>query len=521
MKKVALILTLAMILIAIVAATAFADTGSITINQPSSDSVSNAGQTFNAYKVFDVTYSGTAYSYTVATKFSDFFSAAPFTGKTDSEIAAIIAGYDADAMSAFAKDLMDYVDTNSIAADGMGTGLPRSTPPADATTITGLDLGYYLVTGKVVADGPVTVVTACSLTTTNPTASITPKADAPTIDKEVSNHNFPAPGWKNWTDINIGDTADFRLTSKVPDMIGYESYTYTVHDIMSAGLTFGAADAANVKVYIDDMDTPIAAASHYTLNTSPTDGHTFDIVFDPTYFVGLTAGTDILITYSATLNASAVIGTGSPANTNKVHLTYSNNPYTDDTGTTPDITVTVYTFEMDIFKYTDSPAANTPLAGAKFTLCTDAAGTQPIEFIQTAAGTSILPLKLRRALTAETGTITEFLSPASGNINLLGLDAGTYYLVETAPPDGYNSVDPIEVEIALSNNTSGAFTVSVIAPLTRVVTPTAIVYVKNSTGAELPTTGGVGRTIFLITGLTLMVLAGGALILRKKLASNK
>lgn len=474
--------------------------GSITIAQPKSTAVSNAGQTFNVYRVFDTTVDTgyTSYSYKVNANFAGFFSEPAGTAISSSAFDDIIESK--GGIDGFAEALMDYVDIHHIPADGTGSGT------ADTLTVIGdLPLGYYLVTGSVRSNdaNATTITAACSLTTTNPTVTIYPKADVPTITKEVWNHN--TSGWEDWTDVNIGADVDFKLTSMVPEnLVGYEHYLYAVHDKMSAGLTFDAASVA-VKIGGSNVD-----AGNYTVIYPATDGDAFDIVFKSDYFVGLINGTakgdEILVTYSATLNSGAVIGYN--GNPNEVQLEYSNNPYDTGDGTpagssgktnrTPWHKVVVYTYELNVFKYAGALTLANGLADAGFELRAYAAGAAT-----TFTGSDGEYTK------DPVGTVTTLTSPTSGKINLKGLDAGTYYLVETVVPEGYNGLDSAVTIVITHNNpntVTGNFTVGQYQTVEGEYEALAVL---NQSGTMFPGTGGIGRAIFMVVGGLLMA---GALV---------
>jgi len=495
-----------------------AGTASITINKPANLSID--GQTFSAYKIFDVTSAGTNYSYTLATKF------AGFTDPHD-DLTALAADPDSAAKTAavmaIAADLWAYISATPVAADGSATA---AGPDAASVTISGLDNGYYLVFGSgETADGTV-VYGVANLTTTTSTVTITPKMDAPTLTKEVWDHNLKsgAGDWSDWTDINMGTDAQFRLTSAVPVMTGYKSYTFTVHDTMSAGLTL---DESSFTVTVGGH----SAAGDYTLNTAktgtaPTDGCTFEIVFKPDVFVTYTAGDAILITYSAELNGSEDTVIGNPGNPNTVHLQYSNAPYTTtasnggDTETTTPVTVIVYTFDINFYKYTGDLNADgtggTGLANAEFNLKSDATGNL-VQLIDLGSGN----YRLATSTDDSNDVTTTLVSPAGGRFHVDGLDAGTYQLTETKAPAGYNAIAGWITGIKIVRDSADTA-----VPGGYYVTfnnvKTQSVNVQNNSGKEFPETGGIGTAIFYIAGAALTALLAVLFIVsRRKNVLNK
>ena len=487
MKRSKWIISLALSLILLLGAAppVAGGSGSIVIRQPGY--LSLEGQIFHAYKIFDVTFSGEHYSYTIADGFSGF--AAYPTYETQS-LLEYIEGLSSDSpeLDRLAANLWDYIHNLGLAPAGSATATN-----VDEVTISGLALGYYLVYGTALTEHGEILVAACSLTTTNEVANILLKVDAPFIEKMV--YDDASGNYQKEADVNIGDTVYFRLTSAVPAMTGYTAYTYTVHDTMSAGLSF---NQNSVLVTVGG-----AAFTDYDLILSPADGHTFDIIFDPAVFVGLAAGDAIEITYSAILNGAAVIG--SPGNFNRVYLEYGTNPYTGGTGVTPDDSVEVYTFGIEIYKYTGGEIPGTPLADAAFELRRGSEYGEPVGF------SLLAPIgEYDNAIYTHmpTGGDTELISPPSGRISLLGLAADIYYLVETLPPAGFNRVLPIEVVI--TREAGGAYAIAADGDITNTVN------VRNVSGIQFPETGGIGRVIFYTVGLSLMGGAAVALISRRK-----
>jgi fimbrial isopeptide formation D2 family protein/LPXTG-motif cell wall-anchored protein len=537
-KLLAAALTLAMVFtLTLPAFAAGSGSGSITISKPAGNAVSIAGQTFKVYRIFDLTMSDTehpetsAYSYTTADNFEDFetFYSGELGGKTlPAYVAAFDETDDAEDLKAFATAVWAWIYNSGGSANAPPDGSVTVPSDTEEVTIDNLDLGYYLVYGA--GTNAVYSQTAVSLTSADPNAEITLKTDAPTLDKDVSDDTNGDFG--DYTDLNIGDTAYFKLTTAVPDMNGYTDYTFTIHDTLSAGLTFngttgsGAGVGEGVKVTLNGEDDYV----NYTLDVT---GQVITIDFTglPDNFDDYDVGAEIVITYSATLNADAEIqelGGSGDDNTNTVYLEYSNNPYAETTGKTiPDI-VKVYTFKFDIFKYyltdeDDKEANRTELAGAEFEL-----------HIDTAEGTAVNFFfdddTYRPAFGTDTPTTYKLISDTNGKIMIEGLDSGTYYLVETKAPHGYNPLTgPIKVEIApdIDDGPSVGYVIKV-GDAGDTVTdedeadpqPSTTVRVLNNTGIELPESGGIGRTIFTVVGLLLMFGACVVLIARRKTAER-
>ena len=450
------------------------------------------GETFSAYKVFDLTYAGEAYTYTVAAEFQPFFAVAHSSiglggGLTNPQIAEFIENNrgDTNLLMQFTALLFEFIKDNHIA--------PKKSVTASSNanvTIPLTELGYYLVTASAALDGTDTsVVAACSLTTTDPNAEVIPKIEFPTVSKEVNGSTE--------TSASIGDTVNFKVSSKLPSqMLGYTEYVFRLVDTLSEGLTFN--DDVVVKVGTKTLNEP----DDYYVYTAPLNDDLILYVFlDEIKTLGY-KGETVVITYSATINEDAIVG--DTGNNNKAYIQFSNDPYSDSTGLTVTEKVPTYTYKIDVNKFT---GADTPLASAEFELRAGSPTGNALRFKGPANvdGTSVYKLML----SSNSSTPATIITPESGRITLEGLGAGTYYLTETKAPDGYNLLEePIKVVITAGND--GDFTV------TYDDVKTGLVEVQNNTGTPFPATGGIGRTIFTISGSILMAGALAALYFRRK-----
>lgn len=348
-----------------------------------------------------------------------------------------------------------------------------------------LDLGYYLVDSS--------VGSLCVLNTTNPDLTIAEKNGVPSVEKGVS--NIQNGTYESTNNASIGDTVYFQTT--ITAQPGAQNYV--LHDKMTKGLTL-----KNDSIVVKKGESPVAT-SDYTLKTSGfIDGCTFEIVFVQTFCDGLQKDEKITVTYSATLNANAVIGNDANTNTNKTLLSYG------DSQKTTEVTTNTKTFKMDVFKYTENRNDKTKkdgLADAVFTL-KKVGKTNTINFVKETPD-EINGDIYRVAKTGETGTVTTITSPDSGKFTIKGLSAGTYKLEETKQPAGYNKLSgPVTVVIDMD----GKVTVG--------GTEVTQVDVENKTGTVLPSTGGMGTTmIYLIGGV--LVLGSGVVLATKRRVKNK
>ena len=557
----AIVMTLAMVMSLGIGLTASAvgETADIVINVPMSSSLTLTGMPFAAYRIFDVEIStNTAgeiegYVYKLNPAYSGFLATYSSTyGSTASDFIDFIekAGTDSDELNQLTLDLIEFIDTNTIAPNAIATGAAKS------VTFPSVLYGYYLVTG----DGKeaksmhiLITVPGEDMDGMPANATKTIKADAPTIDKEVWFHNTgdpngnPAPttpGWQDWTDVSIGDNVYFKHESKVPNMFGYDRYWFIVHDSMSPGLTLDETSFAitvggitlSGKVTDDREDVSTFGLYNYIVVVDSAEypgyggGYTgatnFAIYFDPDVFIDFTIGDDIIITYNATLNDDAVIGLD--GNPNIVYLEYSNNPhetgngdYNDepgDTGKTTEDEVWVYTFDFEIYKYTGVlDGSEKALPGAEFELRTsESIAATAITFIELNVGSATVPAQYRVAteeeITENVGITKTLITPEFGKIHIDGLDAGKYYLIETESPTGYNKLEGAVVVDIIFDHSTPEYTVK------QDGTATDSVNVENNTGTIFPDTGGIGRTIFIFVGLTLMVGAIVTLTVRRKVA---
>ena len=474
MKRIScLLLALALMMALSVTAFAEGETGSITIN----DAV--VGQTYTIYQILDLesyNTSANAYAYKATTAWNTFINSDAIKGTyVEVDNQGYVTWKDGADAAAFAKAAQKYAKDNSIANQGAVT--------ATTTTVsfTGLDLGYYLVDS--------TLGTLCSLNTTKPDVVMEEKNEVPANVKTVEEDSTGNYGEKN--DADIGQTVNFKST--ITAQAGAENYVF--HDTMSAGLTYTGVTGITLNGTTVD-------ASNYTVTAPAADGDTFDVTFTQAFCDTLKANDQIVVSYTATLNENAVIaGEGNP-NTSKISYGDSSN-----TKYTPDSQTKTYTWDVDVFKYTMDGETEKALAGATFTLSKNAEGANPIALVS--EGNNVY----RVAKTGETGTVTEITTDATGKFTIKGLDADTYYLTETAAPAGYNKLaGPITIVIGENGVVNGT---------TEAPQGVDEVKVLNQAGAELPSTGGIGTTIFYVLGSVLLVGAAVLLITKKRMSAEK
>lgn len=487
MKKLASLL-LALVMVFAVGTTAFAaqegekDGGSITIDN------AVVGQTYSVYQILYLeSYDAAtnAYSYKANSAWETWLKTQTSYVSIDAQGYVTWVATGDSATAEFAKLAQAYAKQQSMTSDPTAV-----TATSTTVSFTGLKLGYYLVDS--------TLGTLCSLDTTNPSVTIKEKNAEVTNVKEVEEDSTGDYGSVN--DADIGQTVNFKSTITLPK--GSENVVF--HDEMSQGLSL---NANSIKVYTDaNMTTELTAGNYTVTTTGLSDGCTFEVSFDKTYLDGLTADTTtVYVKYSATVNDQAVVGnTGNP---NKSKVSYGE---TGHTKTTPDSTTTTYTWSFDVLKYANGDK-NKVLKDAQFVLLSkDKTKVATIvngkltgwETVPAADNDGNITWPANATLTTDT----------NGKITIAGLDADTYYLHEIEAPAGYNKLaNDVEVKIEPTKSTDGES--MTLTPVTAKV--------ENKSGTELPSTGGMGTTIFYVVGSILLIGAAILLITKKRMSAEK
>lgn len=490
------------------------------------------GKTVNAYKMFSATVGGEgankAVSYTLTDTWKPFFmdsTASGLNGATDAnvndkanEYVSELAG---DNLVAFATKASNWAQTQAknITADKTATVSAGATNGNYTATFTGLDYGYYVVAvpGATLANTSGQYATLVSVDSTNVNANI--KGSLPTVDKKVQVNGNGA----DTADAKIGDTLTFTLTSTIPDMSAYDTYTFNFKDTLSKGLTYG--DITSVTV--EGVDAPLVKDTDYTVTTTPAAAGNTLLTVGMTDFKNkqqTNAGKKITVTYTATLNENAVVG--GAGNVNSATIQYSNDPSSTGTGESEPDKVRVFTYGFTVDKYTGDNYndAATRLAGAEFTL-TAKGDTSAIKFVQVNAGSATEDAVYRVAKAGETaGTTTTITTPANGKVVFQGLKNGEYTLTETKAPAGYNKLaSAIGVKVNGSND--GTDTTNATVSITYnndnndttydQTASNGVIPVQNKSGAILPGTGGMGTIAFTVIGV-LVIALGVAWTLKRK-----
>lgn len=533
MKKL-LSLVLAMMLVLAMGSTAMAapedeanaGTGKITIDNaiPSteaSEGVEAKTVTYTIYEMFKLeSYDSAtnAYLYTVKEDWKDFVAengtGSAYVGVNDDGYVVwknTDTGNNTDVTKAFAAAAAQYIEDKGL------SGITQKAPvgPADGTVsveFTELELGYYLVGS--------TSGVLCSLDTTNPDVVIKDKNEKPVIEKEIKQPT-----------VSIGEKVDYEIRVSVA------SYPakYVVHDKMNAGLSFGVAEDGTVLGEVTGItvlpqgaaegETGTAATEgiDYTVKTEGlTDGCDFEVIFSDDFCNSLVQGSTILVKYTATVNENATLVVEADKDNplkNEAHLQYGPN---GEFTTTPD-EATPKIFDLEINKI--DGRNRKALAGAEFSLSrVDTPATEGVD--ETTVGVTFeKPEGETYYQVTGTGEATILAVDENGKLELKGLAAGTYYLTETKAPDGYNILkEPVKIVIdedgnvkvsSKTLNDDGTYGDEAMSDVT------GAVIVENNTGVELPSTGGIGTTIFYVLGGILVVGAGILLVVKKRMSSEK
>ena len=464
-KLFRVLLALAMTLALAVPAFA-AETGSITITNPQEN------HTYTAYKIFDVTYSGENYSYTISDTDPAFSTVKAYADVAANGLnltaVADTGKYNVSSSAGFsAASFAQYLKTK---VGSLGTGTDFTT---DGNTVkaSGLALGYYFVSS--------TSGTVCELATAKD-IQIRDKNEVPEIKKDVDDNDRT---------VEIGQKLTYTITGKVPSTKGYDEFTYQVTDTMTEGLTFNK----DVTVTIGGVDVTSAA-------TITNNGNGFVASVNMMHYQDQ-IDAPVVITYTATVNEKAI---QSDKETNTATLKYSNDPANKDSFKESSVEVNVFSFNIVINKYAKGNE-NTKLEGAKFVL-----KNAENKYYKYDAATKAV------TWVDDKSAATEVSTDANGAARFDGLQAGTYSLEETVAPAGYNQLTK-DITIVLDKNGSATIDGAASAPGADHSLTTGV---ANSTGTLLPETGGAGIVTFVALGALAVICSGVFLVTNKRMSKE-
>ena len=532
MKKTIQKLMAALLVVAMVCAMAipaFADTENIIDHHSFS-----AFQIFKGYVDSDNKISNVEWGKNI-TKPTDFLEKLnadstigdKFNGATTvQDVLAVISKWSNsdDNSIAFARFVCHYLYSGDV---DQGVSIPSS---GDVVQIPTDGAGYYLivdVTDFSNGDSYVAYNSFLLNVTKAPlNLPITPKAEKPSVKKEVYDNQDGTSnnaGFGSSADHAINEPFQFKLTATLPASTYkaydyYDKYTVTFHDTLSEGITFDRWDT--VVINNGGADIPIPAKNYHSDASNQDLTLSIENVKTCAANLDLNKGATITVTYTAHLNDKAHVntagGTTTTDNKNSVYLTYSNNPRINTSvGQTPESEVYVFTYQLNNTKYKNSVADENKLEGAGFRLYSDAAcnDAQEIKLKQNEDGT------YSRDFSTE-GKGVEMKSADDGTFNVKGLDAGTYYLKETTTPTGFNTC-PVTTVVIKANHTENNVDLTGSTINGEDVGASGLsTTIVNKQGTTLPSTGGMGTTLFYVIGGGLMV-AAIVLLVTKKRMENK
>ena len=496
MKKI-MALMLAAIMMMAMSVTAFAAEGAtgtrtLTVNANGGQDLN--GQTINLYKLFDVTESGEGqnknYAYTVNETYKKTLATVLNIAETskDEDFAATVTKLGSDN----ATEVQNFANTfTTKALEGKLEATTSSGKIKEENktsyTFNNLAAGYYLVYvtgGKEIQSSLVTVDA-----TTN---TVNLKTEAPSITKTADKET-----------AEIGQIVTYTVTGTIPDTTGYSKYVYKIHDELTKGLDFvndengtaleAGAKTVNVKVAFKAAGVTDASTAPTTATLETANNRKMSLDLSEWVRANQTnKGKEFTVIYYAKVNKAAEV-----TNNNKASLEYGNNP-SDTTTTTPSEAKT-NTYPLDINKI--KKGSEEKLAGAKFRLYSSEADAKAND---ESKAIKVSPVVAGSYVVDPTSSTTEFesvndITGAGYNLRVNGLAEGTYYLVETQAPEGFNKLtDPIKVTITKDSDTNWNVKKNDIAEDDKIID------VENSTGSLLPSTGGRGAIVFAVIAALLV-----------------
>lgn len=456
--------------------------GTITINS------AREGQDYTIYRMLKLeSFSVPNYSYKAEDKWGNFVTTVTTNDGKNYFKVDNVNGYvewnsevaDTDANKAeLAKKALEYAKNS----DNGVTTLKEYTKTADATgkvTYSNLPLGYYLVDSSMGA--------LCGLTTTNKDAEITEKNGVPSVEKQIDIGENGTENLVKKNSVDLGETVIFKTTIDVAK----GANNYILHDKMDSHLNFIQIAEVN-----DDKGRSYAENRDYTVEKNSEDNCTFELKFTESFYTTKADDTSkIFIYYLAKVKEDAPIKVAMKNNT---WLTYGDKNTSSNKAETE-----TYTYGIPVFKHTGTGENKQALAGAEFKLYTDSQcndDNKALKFKKNASGV------YRYDAASTNATLT---SLDTGMINIEGIKEGTYYLKETAAPKGYNLLKDAKMIVI---DKDGKITMD--------GTEVTQVDVQNNAGTILPSTGGIGTTIFYIAGAFLVLISGVVLIAKKRTDSK-
>lgn len=443
----------------------------------------------------------------------------------------------------------EIITTQKATAASANPGETKGT-----TTFASLTPGYYLVYPEMGGTGTNnrnTDAMLINIPTNELNATWNIKSTYPTVEKKVDDGNTATgDGNADNGSAQVGDVVTFTLTSAVPDMSDFTTYVFQFTDKLPEGLTLvnkndNTAITQNTDFTVDDITLTINGNTVKAENVTVTlaDGSDTDVgkkiltvkindlkAENLLESESVVAGQQIVLTYKAMINENAV--TTNPV-TNEASVQYSNNPSEETLGTSTPDESTVYTYEIDVHKWsTENGGDSAYLKDAIFALSKESnLGTLSISEAEGDTNGKVVNDNgdsVESSLIGLTGsgntymidpesTVYTFTTNGSAAIKVQGLEVGTYYLYEVNVPSGYNKLkEPVKIEITLQDGdySKPVYKVTINGETTTGTSGDSTIKVENKKGIELPETGSIGTIGLTVAGVAIVLL--GVFAPRKK-----
>ena len=500
-----------------------ATTGVLTITSQSAEFENKA---VSVWKMFDATVGANdAVGYQLVKEWEPFFKSANLDGfqgdnlrgaelsQKAYEYVGRLGVKDSEQVVAFAKKAAAWAKDakNNVAATKTAIARPNQDSTKYEAKFEGLSYGYYVVSPQDGSTGNNKRGTAAMLVNVKQAKTEAQlKSEYPTVDKTVADDDQ-----NGGSDAQIGDKLKFTLTSKVPDLGEYEYFNFRFVDTLSKGLTL---DESSIVVKIGEKTLTLSndnlATGQYTVKTEevaePQGATKLTITLKDLVklakensFTDIAAGDAITVTYSAALNKDAAVGTDPDANnTNSAKVEWGTKSESDYDSSSKEDKTHTYAFDFKIKKIDDTAPTANPLTDAEFQI-KKSGESAPMDLAVVSEGSETAPLIVRPAISPDDDAAakTEVATPKSGLIAFQGFDAGTYKLVETKAPDGYNKLkDEIAVVITPTYKQDDGTLQSYEVTFDAQKPTDGIFVIVNKKGIELPGTGGMGTILFTLVG---------------------
>ena len=542
-KRIFAVLMAAAIMLSMTVITAFAATNKATLTVSGANLAGKAVTVINMFSDNSQTTDANP-NYVLRDAWKPFFATKLGVLSTDPDISTEAYRYvvamadDSPELIALAEDAREYYVTESTRVPATVTFLtPRSQTADDNNTATfsNLDAGMYLVLPEGGSTSATRGTDAMIVTIRNSAVNMTMKSEYPTVEKKVKPAGSAADFADN-TSATVGDYVEFQLVSTVPEMSDYINYVFNFKDTLTNGLTL-VKDSTHPMTLTINNET-LTENDGVDLNdyTFTQNGQSFVVSINDLKALeadttkDISVGDTITLTYYAELNSNAVVGIA--GNPNSATVEYSNDPSSNGTGeSAPDVSK-VYTYEIEINKFSMDNTDEVPLGGARFEIYETPEGTPgraPIQLVETTTPNTYRVATPQEIADTTVEKITVVETPSTGKIKIDGLDLGTYYLKETQAPVGYNQLTN-EVTVIISTDDANTDSVTendyrnVYYTIDNVQNADANdneVKIENRPGSMLPTTGSVGTIGLTVLGVGVVILGFILTSRKKKSAESK